>query len=270
MRISRSLGSAAAGLAAVAMLALGGSAAFGSGHGRYVVSAGDTVDGLAFRFGVTPAALVAANDLLNPNVIFIGQKLIIPGVTDSAPAAPAPAASAPAASAPAPAAQPFVAISGPLTPLVAPAPGPPDFPAGLLHHSSRLALRPEMQAAAAAAGIPAGLLEATAWMESGWQTRVVSSTGAVGVLQIEPETATWISTDLLGLPTTLDARNAADNIRMSAAYLAWLLHQTNGNVADALGGYYQGLASLWVDGPMTSTRQYVQIIGELWSEFRSG
>lgn len=44
----------------------------------YVVQAGDTLSGIARRYGVTAAALASANGLLNPNLIFVGQRLVIP------------------------------------------------------------------------------------------------------------------------------------------------------------------------------------------------
>ena len=45
----------------------------------YVVQAGDTLFAIALRFGVTAADLAAANNLANPNLIFVGQQLVIPG-----------------------------------------------------------------------------------------------------------------------------------------------------------------------------------------------
>lgn len=51
----------------------------------YVVRYGDTLSGIAYQFGVSINALVQANRLLNPNCIYAGQRLAIPG------AAPAPA-----------------------------------------------------------------------------------------------------------------------------------------------------------------------------------
>jgi murein DD-endopeptidase MepM/ murein hydrolase activator NlpD len=44
----------------------------------YVVQAGDTLFAIAQRLGVTAADLAAANDLSNPNFIFVGQQLIVP------------------------------------------------------------------------------------------------------------------------------------------------------------------------------------------------
>jgi LysM repeat protein len=44
----------------------------------YTVVAGDTLSKIATRFGVTQAALMAANKITNPNSIQLGQKLVIP------------------------------------------------------------------------------------------------------------------------------------------------------------------------------------------------
>lgn len=45
----------------------------------YVVKPGDTLFAIALRFGVTAADITAANNLSNPNLIFVGQRLVIPG-----------------------------------------------------------------------------------------------------------------------------------------------------------------------------------------------
>lgn len=57
----------------------------GQGHGcgssfPYVVQPGDTVYGLARRFGVRPDAIISVNGLCNPNLIRVGQVLQIPCV----------------------------------------------------------------------------------------------------------------------------------------------------------------------------------------------
>ncbi len=44
----------------------------------HVVQAGDTLTALAARYGVTPAAIVAANQLADPNKLVVGMQLIIP------------------------------------------------------------------------------------------------------------------------------------------------------------------------------------------------
>lgn len=73
----------------------------------YTVARGDTVSGIAGRFGVTTRAVLAANGLSSSSLIFPGQKVRIPGITTAAlstPAAPPPAAPAVVAPAPLPAA----------------------------------------------------------------------------------------------------------------------------------------------------------------------
>jgi peptidoglycan endopeptidase LytE len=45
------------------------------------VAHGDTLYALARRYNTTVAAFMAANKLSNPNLIYVGQKLLIPGCT---------------------------------------------------------------------------------------------------------------------------------------------------------------------------------------------
>lgn len=49
----------------------------------YYVQNGDTLSGIASQFGTTVAALVSANHIYNPNIIGVGQKIIIPSGTAS-------------------------------------------------------------------------------------------------------------------------------------------------------------------------------------------
>ena len=65
-----------------------------SGGGTYTVRAGDTLGAIASRFGTTVGALASANGISNPNLIYVGQQLRIPG-QGGAPAPAAPAAPAP-------------------------------------------------------------------------------------------------------------------------------------------------------------------------------
>jgi LysM repeat protein len=45
----------------------------------YVVGWGDTLSGIAGRYGTTVSAIMEANSVENPNLIYVGQRLTIPG-----------------------------------------------------------------------------------------------------------------------------------------------------------------------------------------------
>jgi len=70
----------------------GGVAAPPSGpSGYYTVCPGDTLAAIAWRFGVSQAAIMQANNLANPSFIYVGQRLLIPGAYAPTPASAAPA-----------------------------------------------------------------------------------------------------------------------------------------------------------------------------------
>jgi soluble lytic murein transglycosylase-like protein len=133
----------------------------------------------------------------------------------------------------------------------------------------RAALVPTFERWAAANGIPADLLMATSWMESGWQNHVVSRTGAVGIGQLMPDTVTFVREILIGVPS-LDVRVPEDNIRMSARYLGWLLQRSGGDQTKALAGYYQGFRSVERRGMYAETVAYVRGVQALQQVFRAG
>ncbi len=54
----------------------------------YVVQRGDTLSNIAQRFGVAMASIMAANGITNPNLIFVGQRLTIPGPGGTNPTSP--------------------------------------------------------------------------------------------------------------------------------------------------------------------------------------
>ncbi|HLG12400.1 MAG TPA: LysM peptidoglycan-binding domain-containing protein [Dehalococcoidia bacterium] len=78
----------------------------GPADGTHVVQSGETLGLIAGMYGTTVNAIVQANGLSDPNYIYVGQQLVIPGAgasTAAAPAAPSGGSSA-GTSAPAPAA----------------------------------------------------------------------------------------------------------------------------------------------------------------------
>ena len=113
----------------------------------------------------------------------------------------------------------------------------------------------------AAYGVDPRLARATAWMESGFQQNVVSNVGAIGVMQLLPETWEWVDQILLGTTTP---RTYDGNIRAGVRYLRWLLDQFDGDTRLALAGYYQGAQAVRDRGLFDDTKRYVSIILKLY------
>ena len=57
---------------------------------NYVIQPGDTLSSIAFRFNTTVAAIAAANNITNPNLIYAGESIIIPGEGGPSPGPPPP------------------------------------------------------------------------------------------------------------------------------------------------------------------------------------
>lgn len=55
------------------------------GYINYTVKWGDTLESIAYRFGTTVEELVRINNLANPNLIYIGQVLKVPGRAQAVP-----------------------------------------------------------------------------------------------------------------------------------------------------------------------------------------
>jgi soluble lytic murein transglycosylase-like protein len=114
--------------------------------------------------------------------------------------------------------------------------------------------RPIIQRYAAYYGLDPTLPLAVAWEESGYNQNVVSPTGAVGVMQVEPYTADHIN-DLLG--TRLNIYNLDDNIHAGVYWLSVLVRYYGGNQRLAIAAYYQGTRSIAKVGLFKDTVQYV-------------
>jgi len=139
------------------------------------------------------------------------------------------------------------------------------LPPKLVAQPTRLQLLPLFRRWASVCAVPASLIEATCWWESGWQENVRSVTGAIGVCQIEPDAAQTVRA-ILDDPS-LDPHVPSDNIEMSAAYLRWLLDQTGGRRDLALAGYYQGPTSVREHGILAGSRPYVSGIDALLHDY---
>jgi soluble lytic murein transglycosylase-like protein len=158
----------------------------------------------------------------------------------------------------APAAADVLAVDG-AAPVATPDPAPeavPASPASALVPAERLYLEPILSQAARDHGLPVDLILAQAWAESGWRVDAVSNKGAVGVLQIMPKAADFISTRLLKLPQPLDSNNPTENARMGARYMRHLIDRLDGDLRQALIAYNQGLAGLRRKGPVPAAESY--------------
>jgi soluble lytic murein transglycosylase-like protein len=120
--------------------------------------------------------------------------------------------------------------------------------------SSTTAIRAEIDRLAARYGVDTHLVRAVAWMESGYQQHVVSSVGAVGVMQLLPSTWEYVETVLIGRRI---AHTADGNVRVGIAYLRHLLRSFGGNERLALAGWYQGEHSVRKRGPYAETGSFV-------------
>ncbi len=96
------------------------------------------------------------------------------------------------------------------------------------------------------------LLKSIAKAESGFRADAVSSAGAVGIMQLMPQTAAGLGVD--------DSYNAYKNIMGGASYISQLLGKYNGNVSLALAAYNAGSANVEkYNGipPFEETQNYV-------------
>lgn len=249
----------------LAAVALAGLVSFGiadwtgGSSSGYVVQPGDSLWAIATSHDLTVAQLAAANGLDPNDILPIGLHLYLPG-TASATAATVTASVHPAAARQVADPWRFCATFSP------PSYGPWGvLPSQLAGTTTYYQLAPIFEHWAAYYGLYLPLLEAVAWQESGWQQGAVSVTGAVGVGQIEPYTATFIQKDLVG--TALNLRSVSDNIRMSAAFLNYLAHIEGDNPCATIAAYYEGPLNLQSRGVLPDAQQYVADVEALEPRF---
>ena len=104
-------------------------------------------------------------------------------------------------------------------------------------------------------GVDRHLVRALAWMESGYNNRLVSSTGARGIMQIEPYTWRFVEDVLIGRHVRHDP---SGNIHVGVAYLHLLLGDFHGNTRKAIAGWYQGERAVRRHGMYRETRVFVR------------
>jgi LysM repeat protein len=262
----------------VAALAAGGLADVG-----HVVAPGETLFTLARKYLTTPQDIARANHIADPNLIVIGMNLRIPGSAGAPAPQPAPA---PATGLQPPAAQVVTYAVKPGDNLTAIAVHYGVTPAALaaLNGISRLnliqvgkVLRIPVPSPATVESllakyaktyqVEAALIKALAWQESGWQQQVISDMGAVGVMQLMPETGRFTGDFIL--QRSVNTANLEHNVEAGVAFFSYLIRQAKGDVPLAVAGYYQGLRSVRQKGMQADTKRYVANVMALRQRFSS-
>lgn len=104
-------------------------------------------------------------------------------------------------------------------------------------------------------GVDPHLVRALAWMESGWQTSLVSSAGAAGVLQTLPATRDYVENVLIGHAAP---RNVDGDVQVGVLYIRQLLRNFDGDEALALAAWYQGERAVREHGVYRVSKPFVR------------
>lgn len=177
----------------------------------YTVHWGDTLSKIAARYHTSYWTLAQVNYIRNVNLIFVNQQLCIPY---------------------------HVGGSGTYGSSGVLANGTVRWYAyDALQWSTRGQVNSLLHRAAAIYGLPANLLLAVAWQESGWTQHVIAWDGGIGVMQVMPYTAMSINA---GTGIRRDPYKLWDNILMGAQYLRWLWNGFHGNLYKLISGYNEG------------------------------
>lgn len=112
--------------------------------------------------------------------------------------------------------------------------------------------------------LPRSLLHAVITAESAYDPEAVSRAGAVGLMQLMPETARRYG--------VRNRRNPSDNVSGGTRYLRDLLRMFNNNLVLALAAYNAGENAVVKHGhqipPYNETRNYVKKVVALYQQYR--
>jgi len=191
----------------------------------HVVRAGETLTGIARRYGTSVAVLLELNRLPRSGLIRVGQRILVPAVRASSATGWSSAR----------------------------------FPAKTrARMARRSAIRNLIVNEARRAGVPVALALAVAWQESGWRQRVVSSADAVGVMQLLPATAAWVGDTMLH--ARVNIHGARSNVRAGVTLLKHYLLRYRGDRRRALAAYYQGQTAVDRHGIFPVSEPYIASI----------
>jgi LysM repeat protein len=265
---------AAIGLAMPFLLVSAASAAV-----KHVVSPGETLSYIAIIYETTVEEIAGENGIVNPDVIFPGQGLDIPGAGGDGPTGSGGGESY--------VVQPGDTLSGIAYDLgvstaqlqaangigyvdyiyggqvlTVPKPNDPAPVAPTLLFPERPrdpGLESMMEEIAWMEGVDPGLVKAVATVESGWAQWAYSSAGAIGIMQVMPGTVFWLETDVFGFDLH-EQESAWDNVRLGTRYLRILLDATGFDGYDAVAAYYQGLSPTEAGVYYAGTADYASMV----------
>jgi murein DD-endopeptidase MepM/ murein hydrolase activator NlpD len=240
-------------MASLGLLIAAGAAGFATKN--YTVRSGDSLWAISRANGITVDQLAEANGLNPNNVLPIGTQLVIPGSAGTGSSSSSSSGGSAQTVNASSFCSSFQANSGPWGVL----------PQPLQDSPNRLALQPLFERWANYYDLSLPLLEAIAWQESGWQQDVVSSAGAIGTGQIMPATASFIANTLIG--ERMNINSVSDNIRMSAAFLAYLAGVEGNSRCLTIAAYYEGPLNLAQYGVFPESQAYVASVEALIPEF---
>lgn len=218
----------------------GGSSSSGGGRSHLVVR-GDTLSGIAARYGVSQQALAGANGIGRNNVVMLGATLRIPGGGSGGGSSTSTSNSS----------NTFAGRT--YSDSVVDAASANRNRLARRNVPSREQMRDIIAATARANGVDPALALAVSYQESGWNQGVVSVANAVGAMQVIPTTTDWIS-GVVG--RRLNPLNARDNATTGVVLLK-ILTQAASSDRQAVAGYYQGLKSVRENGMYSDTKRYV-------------
>ena len=122
-------------------------------------------------------------------------------------------------------------------------------------------LEREIERIAAEVGLPADLVRAVAWAESGFRQDALSPAGAVGLMQLMPETAAELG---------VDPRDRAGNLAGGALYLKQMLQRFAGDsdqIVKALAAYNAGPGRVAAHGGMPPYPETIAYVGRVVREY---
>jgi LysM repeat protein len=213
--------------------------------GTYTVRRGDTLSDIARRHGTSVTALARMNRLSDPNLIVTGRRLRVPsrvgvssvhvvraGETLSAIAARYGTSVAALAR--------VNRISDPNLIVIGTkmkVPGGNLGTSAPLESASTGSIESSLESQSSSHGVDTSLTKAVAMQESGWQQDVRSEAGAIGVMQVMPDTAKFVNRSLGG--HNLNVRRADDNVHLGVMYLRHMM-RTMGSTRKGLAAYFAG------------------------------